>query len=258
MDYRSSKSIRGLLRRFLLAFVGTFVLVFVLMLMRAKDVVHYFHYADLAAWKYEVDREISTVIRLHKVAAPQILAIAIRQTIRTYLMYIQSVTVLIVAGYFLPRLFTQLYIVAPDWITDITDNIITDMGRSFSADEGAEVPDLVLDDSLINTFSESRDSYGGLDGSGSPRVERKGRSFSEEDVAAFDRISAASKIWMQEKTIDECAGEDFVFDAQYGVVPRSSRDRWKELEEEKKSAEKEGNNKAKRKIPPVRYSQGDD
>ena len=252
----SNKSLESLLRRYLLAFAVTFVFVSILLIMPVETVVHYLPYADLAAWKYRVDKEMSLVV-LHKVAAPHIFAIAIRQSIRTYLKYIQSVTVLIITGYFLPRLFNQLYVVAPDWITDITDNIITDMGRSFSADEGAEVPDLVLDDSLINTFSGSKDSYGDFDGSGSPQVDRRVRSFTEEDVANFDRISAASKIWMQEKTVDECAGEDFVFDAQYGVVPRSSRDRWKELAEERRSAEKESK-KAKRKIPPVRYSQGDD
>ena len=248
--------VQSLLKRFLIAFGLLFLFIAVLLALPAQTMISLFPYADLASWRMTVDREIS-IILARKAAFPHLFAIILRQSIRVYAQYFQTVVIVIVIAHYLPNVYDRLYIMAPDWITDMTNNIMVDMGRSFSADDGGDCPDLELDDNFVNTLSGSRDS--GADG-GAHSPERKGRSFSEEDVATFNRITAASKIWMQEKTIDEYGDEDFVFDARYGVVPRSSRDRWKELEERKAAQAKQvqdGNGSAERKIPPVRYSQGD-
>ena len=215
-----------------------------------------FPYADLSAWRIIVDHEISAVM-LQKAALPHVLAIVLRQTVRIYTRYFQTIVLMIAIGHFLPFVFDRLYIMAPDWMTDMTNNIMIDLGRSFSADDGGDCPDLELDDNYIHTMNSIGDY--GVDSDGSQN--KKDRSFSEEDVATFKRITAASKIWMQDEAIDEYGDEDFVFDTRYGVVPRSIRDRWNDLEEKKTAQTKQkqqGKGTAQRKIPPVRYSQGFD
>lgn len=296
----TQKSFQNLLRQLIGAAVIIFLLVMVLMLVPAHSLEKSLHMwmsflppSDILHWKSAVDREISLVMKLQgSILISRLLALTLRHTTRIYIRYFQSILIVVLSSRLVPVVMTQLYIVAPAWLTEMSDNMISEMGRSFSADDG-ECPDLVLDPHLADTLGESRDdlttvgsllatntdsSDGGASKSRHGSADFQARSFSTEDVETFNRLSkqgngsngsggiqswALNEAAMNEMMIDTPdedhqlgGGEAFVFDPQYGVIPASSRDRWRELQAQRaeRDSSRQGEGGEKRQIPPVRYS----
>lgn len=230
--------------------------------------------AEIWIWKEELDSELlsmSKMFGLSRQYAVRVLTMAIRHSIRVYLNYFQALVVLITLTGLLKSWSKQLYIAAPLWMTDMTDNMISDMGRSFSADEG-ECPDLVVD----SNFSRSKSISGSYDENGPPPAQHslptREASFSDEDVQRFHILSKkflkGQPGWKNENLVsflegDEGEGEgegagkeeEFVFDSEFGVIPASSRALWRQ-QRTAGAEEREKVNKgaSKRKLPPVRYS----
>jgi hypothetical protein len=240
---------------------------------------------ELWDWKQELDRDMRTIWRLSTLPhdrAVRVMTLAIRHAIRVYMSSFQTLVVIVVLTSFMNSWLKQVYIAAPVWMTDMTDSLLTDMGRSFSADEG-ECPDLVVDYNLANGMSMSglHDSWE-ASGAADPAPLSRQASFSDEDVQRFQVLSKAllkGERWknehlgslLEQRTTrvstghghsgsDAGAGdghelrEGFVFDDEFGVIPESARDRWREERAAHATKRRDQRGSKNKTLPPVRYS----
>ena len=157
----------------------------------------------------------------------------------TTLVFVRNfTTILLIVGFqqFSNGLLVGLYILLPDWLTDITDNMTEAIVTSFSADEG-DPPFLELDSRLIHLKEEEN------------------KDVCDSSFLEKFRNDAASNIVDQG---DHSGGvaEQYVFDPKFGVIPASCSDTWKQqLEEmEKKIPSKSDGEKKRINIPPVRFT----
>ena len=252
-NWLSVDKAKQLLRRCIYAFLLVFM--FVVMAMSLSTSIFSsipVHFSDdLWDWKRNLDREVLSIWRLSTLPhdrAVRVMTLAIRHTISVYINFFQAVVITIVLTTCINSWMKQLYIAAPVWMTDITDNLLTDMGRSFSADDG-ECPDLLVDHNLSHSLSmsDSHDGWGGPMTTDYAPASRHA-SFSDEDVRRFQMLSKSllnGQNWKNESLgsllehrnnggiYKDTRGSDlgdsgvwsppegFVFDDEFGMIPES-------------------------------------
>ena len=273
----SVEKAKSLIKRCIYAFVLVLLVVVVCMTTSSQDQSSFplKFSTDVWAWKAELERDMGLIWRLNTPSADRavrFMTLAIRHAIRLYMNSFQTLVIIIVLTSFMNSWLKQLYIAAPVWMTDMTDNMLTDMGRSFSADEG-ECPDLLVDQNLANglSISGSHDSWA-ADRPVDHTLPSRQASFSDEDVQRFQMLSkklSKDQSWKNENLAslleqdrgnggEEGGGvEAFVFDDEFGSIPESSRDRWQEQRAASATKREEQKTQVKKKdkdLPPVRYS----
>ncbi len=172
-----------------------------------------------------------------------VVGVWLRYATLTFLTSFKTILFIIFLQQYTGHVLMSLYIMLPDWLTEMTDYMTEAIVATFSTDEG-DPPLLELDSRLSLLI---------------PRKEHDGNEVCGSTFLEKYRSDASPRI-IDNGDEDGNNKENYVFDSQFGLIPVSCRDVWaqqlQEMEKRRKHAIAEGEkNRRKKNIPPVRFTE---